>query len=73
VWYDPNPMRYSKKKEIFMKMKMTLTTNNKMLLRKDQCLRSYKTTTLMSYLLLIEQKYEHEKDLNVKKKAMIVW
>jgi hypothetical protein len=73
VWYDPNPMRYSKKKEIFMKMKMTLTTNNKMLLRKYHGLRSYKTTTLMSYLLLIEQKYEHEKDLNVKKKAMIVW
>ena len=56
-------------------MKMTLTTNKKRLLRKDRDLRSYKTTTLISYLFLYENKYEHEKDqdINVKKLAMIVW
>jgi hypothetical protein len=71
VWYDPDPMRYSQKNEKLMKR--TLTTNNKRLLSKDHGLRSYKTTTLISDLLLFEQKYEHEKDLNVKKLAMIVW
>jgi hypothetical protein len=71
VWYDPNPMRYSQKNEKLMKR--TLTTNNKRLLRKYHGLRSYKTTTLISYLLLFEHKYEHEQDLNVNKLAMIVW
>jgi hypothetical protein len=54
-------------------MKSTVTTNKKMLLRKDHGLRRYKITTLISYLLLIEHKYEHEKYMNVKKKSMIVW
>jgi len=51
VWYDPDRMRFFQKNEILMKR--TLTTNKKMLLIKDHGLRSYKTTTLISYLLLI--------------------
>jgi hypothetical protein len=69
LWYDP--MRYSQKNENLMKR--TLMTNKKRLLIKDHGLRSYKTTTLISDLLLFEKKYKHEEDINVNKLAIIVW